>query len=104
MSNRTTLALIGIAFLAGGAVSWQMHNRSQVSRASAAVTASQPAVIPEGPKDGGVAEARETTTSSANAARPVDKKKPSVVADAGSPVHAGETWQYFADAPKFSTA
>jgi hypothetical protein len=104
MSNRATLALIGIAFLAGGAVSWQMHNRSQVSRASAAVpvTAPQPAAMPEGPKDGGVAEAREMTTPSANAARPVDKKKSSAVADAGSPLREGETWQYSANVSKLS--
>jgi len=104
MSNRTTVALIGIAFLAGGAVSWQMHNRSQVSRASAAVGVTlQPAAIPEGSKDGGVAEAREMTTPSANAARPVDKKKPTAAADASSPVHAGETWQYSANVSKLSS-
>jgi hypothetical protein len=105
MSNRATYGVILIAALAGGAVLWQMHNRSDVSRASAAVavTASQPATMPEGPKDGGVAEAREMTTPSANAARPVDKKKSSVVADAGSPLREGETWQYSANVSKLSS-
>jgi Protein of unknown function (DUF3108) len=105
MSNRITFGVVLIAALAGGAVLWQMHNRSDVSRASApvAVTASKPAAIPEGPRDGEVAEAREMTTPSANAARPVDKKKSSVVADAGSPLREGETWQYSANVSTLSS-
>jgi hypothetical protein len=105
MSNRTTLALIGIAFLAGGAVSWQMHNRSQVSRASApvAVTASPPAAVAEEPPDRGVADSREMPAPSGDAARqPLTTKKTAVAADASSPVHAGETWQYSANVSKLS--
>jgi hypothetical protein len=103
MSNRITLTLIGIAVLAGGAVSWQMH-RSEVSRAAAvAVTPSQPAAVAEEPK-GGAAEAREMPTPSGDAARqPVGTKKTVVVADAGSPLRAGETWQYSATVSKLSS-
>ena len=85
MSNKTTLALIGIAFLAGGAVAWQMHNRREISRASAAVsvTAPQPAAMPVEPKDRGAAESSEATRPSPDGARPpVDKKKAAVVAEA----------------------
>ena len=106
MSNRTTLALVGIAFLAGGAVSWQMHNRSEVSRASVAadVSASRPAPTTAEPKDGGAADAREMPAPSGDAARqPVGTKKTAVAADAGSPLHAGETWQYSANVSKLSS-
>jgi Protein of unknown function (DUF3108) len=104
MSNKTTLAFIGIAFLAGGAVAWQMHNRRD-SRASAAVTvtARQPAAMPEEPKDRAAAEPSETARPSADAARqPVDKKKAAVVAEAASPLRTGETWQYSANVSKLS--
>jgi Protein of unknown function (DUF3108) len=103
MSNRITFALIGIAFLAGGAVSWQMHNRSEVSRASAAATTSQPAAILEGTKDRGAAESKEMPVPSADGARrPVDTKKTAMVADASSPLRAGETWQYSANVSKLN--
>jgi hypothetical protein len=103
MSNKTTLALIGIAFLAGGAVAWQMRSRTEVSRASAAVTAPQPAAMPEQPKNGGVSESREMPAPSADAAKqPVDRKKAAVVADAASPLRTGETWQYSANVSKLS--
>src|ERR1700676_139138 len=101
MSNRITFGVVFIAALAGGAVLWQMHSRGEVSRASAA---SQPAARAEKARDNGTAEPRDMTTSSANAARqPVDKKKTSVVADAGSPLRAGETWQYSATVSKLSS-
>ena len=105
MSNKTTLALIGIAFLAGGAVAWQMHNRRDVSRASAAaaVTAPQPGAIPGEPKDRAGPEPSETARPPADAARqPVDKKKAAVVAEAASPLRTGETWQYSANVSKLS--
>ena len=104
MSNRITFALIGIAFLAGGAVSWQMHNRREVSRASAAVpvTAPRPAAMPEEPKDGGAAESRGIAPSADVARRPADSKKTAVVADAGSPLRAGESWQYSANVSKLN--
>jgi Protein of unknown function (DUF3108) len=105
MSNRITFSLIGIAFLAGGAVAWQMHNRNQVSRSSAAVpvTAPQPAVSPEEPKGGGARESRATPMPSTDAARqPVSTKKTAVVAEAGSPLRAGETWQYSANVSKLN--
>jgi hypothetical protein len=104
MSNRITFALIGIAFLAGGAVAWQMHNRREVSRAAAAVTVapSQPAAMPEEPKDGGAAESRGITPSADVSRRPVDTKKTAVAADAGSPLRAGETWQYSANVSKLN--
>jgi hypothetical protein len=105
MSNRITFALIGIAFLAGGAASWQMHNRREISRASAAVTvtAPQPTATPE-PKDGGAAEPSETARPSPEGARqPVDKKKTAVVAQASSPLRAGETWQYSANVSKLNS-
>jgi hypothetical protein len=105
MSNRTTLALIGIAFLAGGAVAWQMHNRREVSRASAAVTvtAPQPAAMPEEPKDRAAAEPSEAVRPSPDGARqPVDKKKGVVVAEKASPLRTGETWQYSANVSKLS--
>jgi len=95
-----------LAALAGGAVLWQMHNQREVARASAAVavTAPQPAAVAEEAKDGGAVELRETPTSAADAARqPVDKKKTSVVADAGSPLRAGETWQYSANVSKLNS-
>jgi Protein of unknown function (DUF3108) len=104
MSNKTTLALIGIAFLAGGAVAWQMHNRRD-SRASAAVTvtAPQPAATPEEPKDRAAAEPSEAARPSPDATRqPVDKKKAAVVAEAASPLRTGETWQYSANVSKLS--
>ena len=105
MSNKTTLALIGIAFLAGGAVAWQMHNRREVSRASAAVTvtAPQPAAMPEEPKERGAAEPSEAARPSPDGTRqPVDKKKAAVVAEAASPLRTGETWQYSANVSKLS--
>jgi hypothetical protein len=105
MSNRATLALIGIAFLAGGAVSWQMHNRSQVSRASAAVpvTASQPAAVAEDPKDREAADSREMAAPSGDAMRqPLTTKKTAVPAEARSPLREGETWQYSANVSKLS--
>jgi hypothetical protein len=105
MSNRTTFAVVLIAALAGGAVLWQMHNQREISRASAAVavTAPQPAAVPEEPK-GGAAEAREMPGSRGDAARPpVGTKKNVVVADAGSPLRAGETWQYSATVSKLSS-
>jgi hypothetical protein len=98
--------VVFIAALAGGAVLWQMHNQREVSRASAAVavTAPQPAAMPEEPKDGGAAGSRETPAPSSDAARrPVDTKKTTVVADAGSPLHAGETWQYSANVSKLNS-
>src|SRR6202166_2863452 len=100
MSNKTTLALIGIAFLAGGAVAWQMHNRREISRASAAVTvtAPQPAATPEEPKDRAAAEPSEAARPSPDGTRqPVDKKKAAVVAEAASPLRTGETWEYSAN-------
>jgi hypothetical protein len=105
MSNKTTLALIGIAFLAGGAVAWQMHNRREVSRASAAVpvTTPQPAAMPEEPKERGAAEPSETARPSPDGARqPVDRKKAGAVADAASPLRTGETWQYSANVSKLN--
>ena len=106
MSNRTTFAVVLIAALAGGAVLWQMHNQREISRASAAVavTAPQPAAMPEVPKDGGAAEAREMPGFSGDVARqPVGTKKTAVAADAGSPLRAGETWQYSATVSKLSS-
>jgi len=105
MSNKTTLVLISIAFLAGGAVAWQMHNRREVSRASAAVnvTAPQRAAMPEEPKERGAAEPSETARPSPDVVRqPVDKKKAAVVAEAASPLRTGETWQYSANVSKLS--
>jgi hypothetical protein len=105
MSNKTTLALIGIAFLAGGAVAWQMHNRRELSRASAAVTvtAPQPATMPEEPKERGAAEPIEAARPSPDGARqPVDRKKAAVVAEAASPLRTGETWQYSANVSKLN--
>jgi hypothetical protein len=104
MSNKTTLALIGIAFLAGGAVAWQMHTRREISRASAAVpvTAPQPAAMPEEPKDGGAAESRGIASSADVARRPADSKKTVVVADVSSPLRSGETWQYSANVSKLN--
>src|ERR1700688_4145984 len=98
MSNRITFGVVFIAALAGGAVLWQMHNQRDVSRASAAVpvTAPRPAAMPEEPKDGGAAESRGIAPSADVSRRPVDTKKTTVVADAGSPLRAGETWQYSA--------
>jgi hypothetical protein len=106
MSNRTTFAVVLMAALAGGAVLWQMHNQREISRASAAaaVTAPQPAAIPEEAKDGGAAEPREMPGSSGDVARqPVGTKKSAVAADAGSPLRAGETWQYSATVSKLSS-
>jgi len=105
MSNKTTLAWIGIAFLAGGAAAWQMHARRDVSRASAAAaaTAPQPAAMPEAPKDRAAPESTENTRPSPDGVRqPVDKKKTAVVAEAASPLRTGETWQYSANVSKLS--
>src|SRR3984893_738166 len=105
MSNKTTLALIGIAFLAGGAVAWQMHTRREISRASAAVTvtAPRPAAVPKEPNDRGRAEPSETARPYLDGARqPVDRKKAAVVAEAASPLRTGETWQYSANVSKLS--
>jgi len=96
--------LIGIAFLAAGAVAWQMHNRREISRASATVTvtAPQPTAMPE-PKNGGAAEPSETVRPSPEGARqPVDRKKTAVVAGVSSPLRSGETWQYSANVSKLN--
>src|ERR1700688_192617 len=106
MSNRTTIAVVILAALAGGAVLWQMHNQREVARASAAVavTTPPPAAGAQEARDGGAFESRETPAPAADAARqPVDKKKTSVVADAGSPLRSGETWQYSANVSKLSS-
>jgi hypothetical protein len=105
MSNRTTFAVVFVALLAGGAVLWQMHNQREVSRASAAVAviSAKPRAIAKQPKAGGVVESREAAAPSVEAARPaVDRKKTAVVADAGVPLRAGETWQYSANVSKLS--
>jgi Protein of unknown function (DUF3108) len=104
MSNRITFGVVFIAALAGGAVLWQMHNQREVSRASTAVavTAPQPAAMPEEPKDGGGAESRGIAPSADVARRPADSKKTAVVADAGSPLRAGESWQYSANVSKLN--
>jgi hypothetical protein len=105
MSKRMTFGVIGIAALAGGAVVWQMLKQREVSKASAAaVKAPRPTTIAEAPKDVGSAESREVPESAADAARPpVDAKKTAVVADASSPLRAGETWQYSANISKLSS-
>ena len=105
MSNRTTLALVGIAFLAGGALSWQMHSRSEVSRASEAadVSASRPDPSVETTGNSGPAVSKEMPVPSTDTARqPVVTKKAAVVADPGLPLRAGETWQYSANVSKLS--
>jgi len=104
MSNRITFGVVFIAALAGGAVLWQMHNQGEVSRASTAVavTAPQPAAMPEEPKDDGGAESRGIAPSADVARRPADSKKTAVVADAGSPLRAGESWQYSANVSKLN--
>jgi len=105
MSNKTTLGVTLIAVLAGGTALWLIHNRSEVSRASAAVavTAPHPTAVAEEPK-GGAAEAREMPGSPGDASRqPVGTKKTVLVADAGSPLRAGETWQYSATVSKLSS-
>ena len=105
MSNKTTLTLIGIAFLASGAVAWQLHNRREVSQASAAVPvpAPQPAAMTEEPRNVGLAESKVMPASPADSARqPVDKKKAAVVAEAASPLRTGEIWQYSANVSKLS--
>jgi hypothetical protein len=105
MSNRTTFAVAFVALLAGGAVLWQLHNQREVSRASAAVAviSAKPRAIAKQPKAGGVVESREAAAPSVEAARPaVDRKKTAVVADAGVPLRAGETWQYSANVSKLS--
>jgi hypothetical protein len=106
MSNRITFGVVFIAALAGGAVLWQMHNQREVSRASAAVavTAPPPTAISEEPKDGGAAESRGmAATPAGGARRPVNTKKTVVLADAGSPLHTGETWQYSANVSKLNS-
>lgn len=106
MSNRITFGVVFIAALAGGAVLWQMHNQREVSRASAAVavTTPQPAAIPEGAKDRRAAESSEMPAPSGDAAarQPVGTKKATVVADPGSPLRAGESWQYSANVSKLN--
>jgi hypothetical protein len=103
MSNKTTLGVALIAVLAGGTALWLIHNRSEVSRASVAVTAPYPAAVAVEAK-GGAAEAREMPGSPGDASRqPVGTKKAVVVADAGSPLRAGETWQYSATVSKLSS-
>jgi Protein of unknown function (DUF3108) len=104
MSNKTTLTLIAIAFLAGGAVAWQMHTTREVSRASAAATVTpQPAAMPEESKNSGAVESKEMPAPSADpAGQPVDRKKAAVVADTASPLRTGETWQYSANVSKLS--
>jgi hypothetical protein len=106
MSNRTTLAVVFIAALAGGAVLRQMHNQREISRASAAVTrtSSRPDPVAEGPKDGGIADSKDMPASPGDVSRsPVGTKKTATVAEAGSPLRAGETWQYSANVSKLSS-
>jgi len=106
MSNRITFAVVLVAALAGGAVLWQMHNQKEISRASAAVTvaAPAPAVRTEERKENDAGEPREMAAPAMKAARrPVDINKTAVVADAGSPLRAGETWQYSAIVSKLSS-
>jgi hypothetical protein len=106
MSNRTTFAVVIVAALVGGAVLWQMHNQRGVSRASAAVSVTypKPGAITEEPKDSEAVESREMAAPSVEAARrPLGTKKTAVVADAGSPLRAGETWQYSANVSKLNS-
>jgi hypothetical protein len=106
MSNRITFAVVLVAALGGGAVLWQMRNQKEISRASAAVTvgAPAPAVRTEERKENDAGEPREMAAPAMEAARrPVDTKKTAVAADAGSPLRAGETWQYSAVVSKLSS-
>src|ERR1700693_2404158 len=106
MSNRITFAVVTVAVLGGGAVLWQMHNQKEISRASAAVTvaAPAPAVRTEERKENEAGEPREMAAPATEATRrPVDTKKSAVAADAGSPLRAGETWQYSAIVSKLSS-
>jgi Protein of unknown function (DUF3108) len=105
MSNRITFAVVTVAVLGGGAVLWQMHNQKEISRASAAVTVAAPAPArTEERKENEAGEPREMAAPAMEATRrPVDTKKSAVAADAGSPLRAGETWQYSAIVSKLSS-
>src|SRR6202162_591412 len=106
MSNRITFAVVTVAVLGGGAVLWQIHNQKEISRAAAAVTvaAPAPAVRTEERKENDGVGPRKMAAPATEAARqPVDKKKTSVVADTGSPLRAGETWQYSANVSKLNS-
>jgi hypothetical protein len=106
MSNRITFAVVMVAALVGGAVLWQMHNQKEVSRASAAVgvTTAPPVATTEERKESGAAESKELAPRSGDVVRrPVNTKKNAVVADAASPLRAGETWQYSANVSKLSS-
>ena len=106
MSNRITFVVVTVAALGGGAVLWQMHNQKEISRASAAVTVAAPAPVvrTEERKEIDPGESREMAAPAMEAARrPVDIKKTAVAADAGSPLRAGETWQYSAIVSKLSS-
>jgi hypothetical protein len=106
MSNRITFAVVTVAALVGGAVLWQIHSQKEIPRAAAAVTVAAPAppVRTEERKEHDDGESREMAAPAIEATkRPVDIKKTAAVADAGSPLRAGETWQYSAIVSKLSS-
>jgi hypothetical protein len=102
MSNRITFGTVLLLTLAGGAVLFQMHNRKEVSRASAAARISDPALV--APAEQPVVTASASpVTSPAPPPQPVDTKKSAPAIDASSPLHAGETWEYSANVSKLNS-
>ena len=106
MSNRITLGAVLLALLAGGAVLFQMHNRKEISRASTvtAVPPPVPSAAPIQPENSNTPANSSPTGEPSNPTSnaPAEIKKP-VVAGAGAPLRAGETWQYSANVSKLNS-
>lgn len=102
MSNRITFGTVLLLALAGGAVLFQMHNRKEVSRASAAARISDPALAAPAEQPAVTASA-SPVTSPGPPPQPVDAKKSAPSIDASSPLHAGETWEYSANVSKLNS-
>jgi hypothetical protein len=102
MSKRTTWAAVVLTALIAGAAFYQIYNRKEVSRASTVVVTPQP-VRPAAAEAPAVIAPEAAPTP----APPVENKKSAAAAaavpvDAGSPVHAGETWDYSANVSKLN--
>jgi Protein of unknown function (DUF3108) len=104
MSNRMTIGAVLLAVLAGAAVFYQMHNRKEVSRASTIGPAPAAVTTPTAAQP----EMSRAPVTAPNAtppisAPPTDAKKSAPPIEAGSPIRAGEAWQFSANVSKLSS-
>jgi hypothetical protein len=104
MSKRITWLAVALALLLGGAALYRVNNRKEVSKASIVTEAPQPAAnAPVEPATAPPAAAAPPLAGGSSS-EPAEVKKPAtVIVDAATPVHAGETWHYSANVSKLNS-